>query len=466
MIAALAARLKAGELSPREAVQSYLDRIEELDGEINSYISVRAEEALAEADALAADPGPKGPLWGVPVAVKDVIDVAGTVTTAHSFVLEDAPPAARDACAVERLRAAGAILLGKLNTHEFAYGAFTISPRFGPARNPWSRDRIAGGSSGGSGTCAAADLAAGTLGTDTAGSIRIPSCVNGVTGVRPTFGRVSNRGVVPVSWSFDTVGPVARTAEDCALLLEAIAGHDPGDPTTVAAPVPAYSRAIEGGVRGLRIGVVRPLLESPLLDARIGAAIEAALRELAAAGATLADVTIEHLEHFGPIQQTMQFVDAVEVHREWLRTRLDRYGDDVRARLLTGIFFPPNVYVLGQRARRVAMASFERAMEQVDVLAAPTLPVLPPRIGEETVELPGGEQILFRLTIIPYNSPWSCVGAPVVSVPAGFVDGLPVGLAIVGRRLEEAIALRAAHTFQRATDWHERRPPLVAKAAA
>jgi aspartyl-tRNA(Asn)/glutamyl-tRNA(Gln) amidotransferase subunit A len=464
VIAALAARLKAGELSPREAVQSYLDRIEELDGAVNAYISVRAEQALAEADALAAAPGPRGPLWGVPVAVKDVIDVAGTVTTAHSFVLEDAAPAERDAFAVERLRAAGAIVVGKLNTHEFAYGAFTISPRFGPARNPWALDRIAGGSSGGSGACAAADLAAGTLGTDTAGSIRIPSCVNGVTGVRPTWGRVSNRGVVPVSWGFDTVGPIARSAEDCALLLEAIAGRDRGDPTTVAAPVPAYRHAIEGGVRGLRIGVVRALLESSFLDPRIGGAIEEALGELVAAGASLVDVRIDHFEHFGPIQQTMQFVDAVEVHREWLRTRLDRYGDDVRARLLTGIFFPPHVYVLGQRARRAAVAAFERAMEHVDVLAAPTLPVLPPRIGEETVELPGGEEILFRLTIIPYNSPWSCVGAPVASVPAGFVDGLPIGLAIVGPRLDEATVLRTAHTFQQATDWHERRPALAATA--
>ncbi len=466
MIAALAARLKGGELSPREAVQSYLERIEELDGDVNAYISVRAEEALAEADALAAAPDAKGPLWGVPVAIKDVVDVAGTVTTAHSFVLEDAAPAPRDAFAVERLRTAGAIVLGKLNTHEFAYGAFTISPRFGAAHNPWSLDRIAGGSSGGSGACAAADLAAGTLGTDTAGSIRIPACVNGVTGVRPTWGRVSNRGVVPVAWGFDTVGPIARSAEDCALLLETISGHDREDPTTAAVPVPAFSRALDGGVRGLRIGVVRSLLESPMLDPRVGSVIEAALAELESAGAQLVDVTIDHFEHFGPIQQTMQFVEAVEIHREWLRTRLDRYGDDVRARLLAGLFFPPNAYVLGQRARRVAAAAFERAMEPVDLLAAPTLPTLPPRIGEETVELPGGEEILFRLTVIPFNSPWSCVGAPVASVPAGFVEGLPVGLAIVGRRFDEVTVLRAAHTFQQATDWHERRPSLAAHVGA
>ena len=226
-IAGLAARLRAAELSPREAVESYLERIAAVDPLVNAYISLRAEAALAEARALERDKGERGPLFGVPVAVKDVIDVAGVPTTAGSRVLADAPAAPADAAAVERLRAAGAVVIGKLNTHEFAYGAMTTSSHFGPARNPWSTERICGGSSGGSGAAAAADLAAGTLGTDTAGSIRIPAAFCGVTGVRPTTGRVSNRGVVPVSWTFDTVGPIARSAEDCALLLEAVAGHDP-----------------------------------------------------------------------------------------------------------------------------------------------------------------------------------------------------------------------------------------------
>jgi aspartyl-tRNA(Asn)/glutamyl-tRNA(Gln) amidotransferase subunit A len=460
-VAALAARLAAGELSPREAVQSYLDRIEALDGTVNSYIAVRGEEALAEAEALGARPDGR-PLWGIPLAVKDVIDIAGVVTTAASYVLEDAAPAGRDAHVVERLRAAGAVVLGKLNTHEFAFGALTTSRRFGPARNPWSTERVCGGSSGGSGAAAAADLAAGTLGTDTAGSVRIPSCFNGVTGIRPTWGRVSNRGVVPVASSFDTVGPIARTAEDCALLLETIAGPDPEDPTTVAVPVPRYSEHLDGGVAGLRIGVVRALFTGELIDSRIAETVESTLRELAGAGATLVDVELEWLEQYGVVQQCVMLQEAVAAHLPWLRERLDRYGEDVRARLLTGLFLPPTAYVLGQKARRLATAAFERSIAGVDLLATPTLPVLPPRIGEETVELADGSRIPYRLTVIPYNSSWSCVGAPVISVPAGFVEGLPVGLALAGRRFDDATVLRAAHALQQVTDWHERRPPLPA----
>jgi aspartyl-tRNA(Asn)/glutamyl-tRNA(Gln) amidotransferase subunit A len=459
-VARLAEQLRRGELSPREAVESYLERISRLDGELNVYISVRGDEALAEADALERQSGPKGPLYGVPVAVKDVIDVEGVATTAGSRILADSVPES-SATAVERLRAAGAIVLGKLNTHEFAYGAMTTSPHFGPCRNPWSTDRICGGSSGGSGACAAADLAAGTLGTDTAGSIRIPSCFNGVTGVRPTHGLVSNAGVVPVAWTFDTVGPIARSAEDCALLLQAIAGPDPRDPTTSSRAVDSFTDRLDAGSAGLRVGVVRSLFEGPGIDPRVADAVAGSLDGLREAGARLVDVEVELLDRFGTIQQAMQFVEAASVHLEWLRTRLSEYGPDVRARLLAGLFLPSTTYTLGQRTRRLAYASFERALREVDVLAAPTMPVTPPLIGEETVELDGAT-VAYRLALIPFNSPWSLVGAPVVSVPAGFVDGLPVGLALVGRRFGEATLLRVAHSFQRVTDWHERRPPLAA----
>jgi aspartyl-tRNA(Asn)/glutamyl-tRNA(Gln) amidotransferase subunit A len=456
-IARLAARLRGGEFSPTEAVRSYLDRIDAHDGTVNAYVTVRAEEALEEAASLERR-GPAGSLWGVPLAVKDVIDVAGTPTTASSFVLGRGNVPARDACVVERLRSAGAIILGKLNTHEFAYGALTTSAYAGAAHNPWSLDRVCGGSSGGSGACAAADLAAGTLGTDTAGSIRIPAAFNGVTGLRPTYGRVSNRGVLPVAWSFDTVGPIAPSADDCALLLEAIAGHDPEDPTTADVPVPAYNRELDAGVDDLRIGVVEELFRSGV-DSRVAAVAEAALEELGNAGAKLLRAEIGSLSHFGTIQQAMQFVEAAAAHLPWLRTRLPEYGADVRARLLTGLFLPSTTYVLGRRARRLADAEFGRALERVDLLVAPTMPTLPPRIGEETVEL-NGKTVPYRLTVIPLNSPWSCVGAPAMSVPAGFVDGLPVGLAFVGPRFGDATVIRAAHAFQRLTDWHERRPVL------
>ena len=255
-LARLAERLRAGELSPREAVERYLERIE-AHRELNAYITVRADEALAEADA-AQSATSRGPLWGVPVALKDVIDVAGTRTTAASEILRE-NVAGRDAQVVEGLRAAGAIVLGKLNLHEFAYGALTTSPHFGPARNPWAPDRICGGSSGGNGAAAAAGLAAGTLGTDTAGSIRIPSAFCGVTGLRPSIGLVSNDGVVPVSWTFDTVGPIARSAEDCSLLLEAIA--------------PGFR--VDEGDGPLPVGVVTSLLEQA--DPRVAAVVEEAV---------------------------------------------------------------------------------------------------------------------------------------------------------------------------------------------
>jgi aspartyl-tRNA(Asn)/glutamyl-tRNA(Gln) amidotransferase subunit A len=459
-VAGLARRLRAGELSPREVVQHYLDRIEALDGRVGAYITVRAEEALAEATALEAS-AERPPLWGVPVAVKDVIDVAGTRTTAASRILAD-NLAQRDSFVVERLRDAGAIVLGKLNLHEFAYGALTTSTCFGPSRNPWSLERICGGSSGGSGAAVAAELAAGTLGTDTAGSIRIPSSFCGATGVRPSTGRVSNRGVVPVAWSFDTVGPIAGSAEDCALLLEAIAGHDSDDPLTRRAPVPPYGDRLEGGVRGLRIGVISPLFERA--EPGVGATVEEALEELRSLGATLVPVAPSLIDQAGTIQQGMQFQEAAAAHLEWLRTRLQDYDPDVRARLLTGLVLPSTLYVTAQRARQVARNELRRLFEEVDLLSAPTMPVLPPRIGEQTVELEGRE-VLYRLAIIPYNSAWSLLGCPVASVPCGLLEGLPVGLAIIGPPLGEEAVLRAAHAFQQSTDWHERRPALASALA-
>ena len=433
----LAERLRARELSPREAVQAYLDRIEAT-ADLNAYLSVRGEEALAEAERA-----PAGPLHGVPVAIKDVIDVAGARTTAASEILR-ANVAARDAESVARLRAAGAIVLGKLNTHEFAYGALTTSPHFGPARNPWSPDRICGGSSGGSGAAIAADLAAGTLGTDTAGSIRIPACYCGVTGLRPSTGLVPTGGVVPVSWTLDTVGPIARSAEDCSLLLEVLA--------------PSYRPELDGGLTGLRVGVVEQLFERA--DPAAGACVRAAVDELGSLGAGVESVEVPLLDEAGTIGQAILLPEAAESHLPWLRTRLADYGADVRARLLSGLLLPSTSYVTGIRARRWYLDGLLPLFERFDVLAQPAMPVAPPRIGDETVEW-NGERVPYRLSVIPYNSPWALAGLPVVSAPCGFVDGMPMGLALAGRPGAEATVLRAAAAFQRATDWHERRPDLA-----
>ena len=455
-LAALARRLRERELSPVEAVTEALERIERLDPVLNAFLSVRAEEALAEAAGLGGA-GWRGPLHGVPVAVKDVIDVAGARTTAASRILADSV-AEHDATVVARLRRAGAVVVGKLNTHEFAFGATTTSPHFGPARNPWDRERICGGSSGGSGAAAAAGLVPGTLGTDTAGSVRIPACLCGVTGLRPSIGRVPNRGVVPVSWTFDTVGPIARSAEDCALLLDAIAGHDHADPSTLPAPVPDYVGGLSSGVAGLRIGVVSHLLEGAV-DPRVVAAVEAALGELAALGARVERVDAGFLRETEVVTQLVMLPEAADAHLPWLRTRLADYGADVRARLLAGLLLPATALVTGQRARRRILGEARRLFEQHDLLAAPAMPVTAPRIGEEVVSA-GAERLPYRLALMPFNSPWACLGLPAASVPCGFVDGLPVGLALVGRRLAEETVLRAAHAFQQVTDWHERRPPV------
>jgi aspartyl-tRNA(Asn)/glutamyl-tRNA(Gln) amidotransferase subunit A len=432
-LAATVARLRARELSPREAVALCLERIEAR-RDLNAYITVRAEQALAEADRPA---GP--PLFGAPVAVKDVIPIAGTRMTAASAILRD-QIATTDAAVITRLRGAGAVLLGTLNLHEFAYGALTTSPHFGPARNPWATDRITGGSSGGSGAAAAADLAAGTLGTDTGGSIRIPACLCGVTGLRPTTGLVPNGGLFSVAPTFDTIGPIARSAEDCALLLDAVAGTRT-DVTT--------------GVAGLRIGVVDALLAHARPE--IAAAAEAAVGELGRLGARVERADVPRLEEAGTIQQLLMLPEATSVHLPWLRTRLADYGPDVRARLLAGLLLPATAYPTGVRLRRRYVASLRRVFERFDLLAAPAMPVVAPRIGEETVRV-RGEELPYRLALIPFNSPWSLAGLPAASVPCGFVDGLPVGLALVGRRFDEGTVLRAAHAYQQATDWHERRP--------
>jgi aspartyl-tRNA(Asn)/glutamyl-tRNA(Gln) amidotransferase subunit A len=432
-----ARRIRAGILTPREAVEQYLGRIEALDGEVNAYISLRGEEALAEAEHV-----PDGPLRGVPVAVKDVIDVAGVPTTAGSRVL-DGDVATQDAVAVERLRQAGAVVIGKLNTHEFAFGASTTSPHFGPAHNPWAPDRICGGSSGGSGAAAAADLASGTLGTDTAGSIRIPACFCGVTGLRPTTGLVPTDGVVPVSWTLDAVGPIARSAEDCAVLLGALTRQE--------------CELVEG-VRDLRVGVVDALFQQA--DPAVAAQVNAAVEELAGLGAIVEKIEVPLLEESGTINQLVMLPEAAEAHLPWLRSHLADYGEDVRARLLAGLLLPSTAHVTGLRGRRWFCDEIRKTLDRVDVLAAPEMPTIPPPIDDLSVEL-RGERIPYRLSLIPFNSPWSLAGLPVVSIPAGFVDDLPVGLALVGRPRDELTLLSAAFTLQTVTDWHERRPPLT-----
>ena len=372
---------------------------------------------------LDPQPGDGGPV----VAMKDVIDVAGMPTTAASKVLYRLP--AEDAECVARLRAAGATLAGKLNTHEFAFGALTTSPHFGPALNPWNPDHVCGGSSGGSGAAVAGGLVDASLGTDTAGSVRIPAAFCGVTGMRPSWGLVSTRGVVPTAWSLDTVGPLAQSAEECEWLLETMAG-------------PLGGRQAGDD---LRVGVLTSLFERA--EPAVATLCEQALDGLPG---RKEPVTLPLHEELSTITQLIMLPEAANAHLPWLRTRLADYGADVRARLLAGLLLPPTAYVTGLRARRWARAEHERVLGDYDLLVAPSMPITAPRLDAVPED--------YRLLLMPYNSPAALLGLPALSVPCGFVDGLPVGLALTGRPREDGTPLAAAKAFQQVTDWHTKRP--------
>ena len=360
------------------------------------------------------------------VGVKDVIDVAGMPTTAASRILDRVPE--RDATCVARLRAAGAAIVGKLNTHEFAYGALTNSPHYGPALNPWNPAHTTGGSSGGSGAAVAAGLVDVALGTDTAGSVRIPAAYCGVTGHRPTTGLVPTDGVFPTAWSLDTVGPFAQTAAACRHVLELMADRP------VAAPE-----------RELRIGVVTSLFERA--QPEVAAACEAAIRALPG---TAEPAAIPLHDEIATITQLLMLPEATARHLAWMRTRLGDYGPDVRVRLLAGLMLPATAHVTGLRARRWAREAFERELGAYDLLVAPAMPTTPPRLDA----IPA----TYRLELMPYNSPAALFALPVTVVPCGIVDGLPVGLALTGRRGEDGVSLAAAEQFQQATEWHLKRP--------
>jgi aspartyl-tRNA(Asn)/glutamyl-tRNA(Gln) amidotransferase subunit A len=360
------------------------------------------------------------------VGVKDVIDVAGMPTTAASKILDRVPE--RDAECVARLRAAGGTIVGKLNTHEFAFGALTNSPHFGPARNPWDLERTTGGSSGGSGAAVAAGLVDLALGTDTAGSVRIPAAFCGVTGHRSSSGLVPSDGVVPTAWTLDAVGPLARTAEQCRRAAEIMSG-----------------RSLESRDAVRRIGLVTRLFEQA--DPDVAEACEEACRMLPGRHEPV-DLPLH--DEIATITQLVMLPEAAAAHLGWLRTRLADYGPDVRARLLAGLLLPSTAYVTGRRARRWVRSLWERDLAGFDLLVAPAMPIVAPRLDAIPAD--------YRLLIMPYNSPASLLGLPVTVVPCGFVDGLPVGLSLTGRIGEDGLALAAAEEFQRVTDWHDRRP--------
>jgi aspartyl-tRNA(Asn)/glutamyl-tRNA(Gln) amidotransferase subunit A len=451
-------------LSPVEVVRAHVERIAALDPRLHCFITVTADAALeaaraAEAELMAG--GALGPLHGVPFALKDLFDTAGVRTTGGSRILADRVPA-EDATVVRRLRAAGAISLGKLTMHEFAYGPEGLNVHYGTARNPWDadHDRIAGGSSSGSGVAVAAGLAPMALGSDTGGSIRIPASLCGITGLKPTYGRVSRAGVLPLAWSMDHAGPMTRSAADAALVLRVLSGYDPADPTTSVLPVPDYAAALTGDITGLRVGVLRAsFLDAAAPDVR--AAVERAIETLTGLGARVDEVTLEHMGAVAAGAMAVVAAEALAYHAEWVRTRPGDYQPDVIERLRTGAFVSGVHYVRGQQARALVRAEVDAALARRDVLLSPATPIPAPRVGETDVPV-GDGTVDVRTSLLRFTRPFNFSGHPACALPCGFTSGgLPVGLQIVGRPFDEATVLRAADAYQRATDWHTRRPPLA-----
>ena len=454
-ISELAARLRRREVSPVEITRECLGRIEKLNPGLNAFITVMAESAVAEARRAEAEilRGEwRGALHGIPVAVKDLIDVAGVRTTAASALYKDRF-AAYDAEVVRRLRDAGAVIVGKNNLHEFAYGGSSLVSYFGDVHNPWDVGRIAGGSSGGSAAAVAAGMVYAAIGTDTAGSIREPAALCGCVGLKPTYGRVSSRGVIPLSWSLDHVGPLAATVEDAAVVLQAIAGHDAGDVGSADVAVTDYVSALRDGAKGMRVGVARGYFFDDL-DGEVASAMEHALRGLQSLGAELREVQFS--ENDVPTDRTVQAAESYAFHAEKVAKRPELYQAETLRRIRSGEAITAGEYILRKRELEGARRNIRAVFADVDVLVTPTMPTAAPAIAEFRANpdaLRPAELKLLRNT-----RPFNVWGLPAISVPCGFTQsGLPIGMQIAGPHWREDLVLRLAHAYEQATAWHGRR---------
>jgi aspartyl-tRNA(Asn)/glutamyl-tRNA(Gln) amidotransferase subunit A len=458
----LARLLRDRQVSPVEVTAAYLDRIERLDGTLHSYIRVMPEAARAaakEAEAEIMAGRWRGPLHGVPLGIKDLFDVAGVPCTMGSRILQDNVPEL-DATCVARLKAAGAVILGKHNLHEFAFGITSENPHYGAVRNPWHLERVPGGSSGGTAAAVAAGLCAAGLGSDTGASIRAPASFCGVIGLKPTYGRVSRAGGLPLAWSLDHVGPLARSVADCALLLQAIAGEDPRDPSASDLPVPDLTAELSWGVQGLRVGVPREYFFD-LVEPEVERLVREAISTLERLGAEVQEVSLPHVQHAQVAGNVIMSSEAAAWHAEWLRQRPQDYGADVLQRIRGGLLVRATEYLHSQQMRTLIQADFAAAYEQVDVLAAPTVPLVAPAIGH-TFEPGGPFNVAPRVIANRATVPCNLTGAPAISVPCGFSDGLPVGLQLMGPAFSEPRLLRVAAAYEAACDWRQQRPPLDA----
>jgi aspartyl-tRNA(Asn)/glutamyl-tRNA(Gln) amidotransferase subunit A len=453
--------IAAGELTPTALTEAYLDRIAALDGELHSHVTVLRDEALAAARGLGAGPS-RGPLHGIPIGLKDIYKTRGIRTTAGSRVYETHVPD-EDAETWVRLRQAGAVLLGKHETHEFAIGGPDFSLPFPPARNPWNTAHYPAGSSSGSAVAVAAGLCAAAMGSDTGGSIRGPAAYCGIVGLKPTYGRVSRRGVFPLSYTLDHCGPLTRTVEDCAIMMQALAGYDPQDPASADRPVPDYRAALTPRLDGVRIGVVRHFHER---DAVAGfgadsaptpaytAAFDAACHTLESLGARLVDVQLSPLMDFADTNRVIMLSEAYALHESDFRERPHLFGKHMFARIGLGAFLSAADYVEATRQRRELCVEFARALTPVDAIVSANATGPAPRIDAvgtwSTFERPS------------YTAPYNLTGAPALALPIGFENGLPLGFQIAAKPFDEAVVLRVGHAFEQATGFYRQRPAVAA----
>lgn len=461
-LTAVAKAIAARQFSSHEVTRSCLHRIAQWQPKLNAFMTVEAEDALkaaAEADAALAKGHNRGPLHGVPLAHKDMYYDAGHVVTCGSLIRRDFV-ASSTSTALQRLKDAGSIRLGSLGMAEFAYGPTGHNYHYGAVHNPWKSGYVTGGSSSGSGSAVGARLTFAALGSDTGGSVRMPAHFCGVTGLKTTYGRVSRAGAMPLSQSLDTVGPLARTVEDCALLLGLMAGADGEDPTASTLPVPDYVAASSASIKGLKIGVPTSFYVDDL-DADVAKALEDTITVLKREGADIVKVELPDQRQLSAACQLVLAVEAAAFHKRWLIERPQDYGPQVLMRLQNGLAVPAVLYLEAMRWRGPALAAHVAATADVDAVLAPVAPVAAPTIAESDVgNAPDAEAVIQRLT--RFTRPINYLGLPSLSIPSGFnAKGLPIGMQLIGRSFDEATLITTGAAFQRATDFHEKVPPAA-----
>ena len=459
-IAELAQGYRNKSFSPVDAARAYFARIAQHNDKVNAFVTLCEEDALAEAKQAETEIAAgqwRGPMHGIPIGHKDLYQTAGVRSTAGSRVLENHVPDS-DATGVARLKQAGAVMLGKLNTHEFAYGPTNDSSMFGPCRNPWDNARFSGGSSGGSGAAVALRLCAGATGSDTGGSLRMPSACCGITGLKPTYGRTSRAGIYPLCWTMDHSGPMTRSAEDAALMFQPMPGPDGRDAAVANRAVPDYAAALDGDIKGLRIGVPTHYFFDRAIP-EIAEAAQNAIAVLEGLGAEVREVDIAYIDHAAAAALVLYLSEGTAYHDDHIATIGELYTDQVRLFLEIGNYVLAKDYLHAQRYRTLLGHAMADVLAEVDVLAMPSLPITAQPLGQEEIDIRGETDSVFG-AILRNTEPFDLTGLPALVVPCGIAsDGMPMSLQIAGRPFDEAGLFKIGHAFQQASDWHTRRPP-------